>query len=194
MRIVGASAVTALNSGAAALVMLIEMNFTSGTLRLNTSRYNITDLASPSVVFLASRLMGSIEEVWDTVREAKGLKFTLSGLDPGVLAIALAEQVRGRSLKLFLAVLDSTTHNTLDIVQVWSGQMASAPISYNSEDNTATIVITAEHRGVLFSRAKPIRYTDADQVRLYPGDHCLEYVVSQSQVTDIWPAASFWAQ
>ena len=192
MRTIGGSAVTALGSAGVALVGLVEMMFTGGTLRLNTSRYDIKDDESPTLAYIASRLLGQVGDVSDVPGEPQRLTLSLSGLDPAIIAIALGEQVRGRPIRLNLAVLDASTHAMLDVIPLWAGRMATMDITQDPQGPTASIKLTAEHRGVLFSRAKPLRYTDADQRKLFAGDKLLEYIVSQSSHQDIWPAASYW--
>jgi hypothetical protein len=93
---------------------------------------------------------------------------------------------------LGLAVLSATTHALLDVVPLWAGRMATMDLQQDPSGLTAAVKLTAEHRGVLFSRAKPLRYTDADQQKLFFGDKCLEYLVSQASHQDIWPAASYF--
>lgn len=82
--------------------------------------------------------------------------------------------------------------------RVWSGQLDQMPIKHGE---AATITVTAEHRGIVFARAKGDRYTDASQRRLYPGatppttaDRSLEYLVSQANSQTIWPSAEWFKQ
>jgi len=192
MRALSSPAAAALASNSATLCMLIEMLFTGGPLRLNTSLYDLANPDSPADIYTGVGLIGQIDAISDKVKDIQGIQLSLSGVDTAIIAIALGEQVRGRPLNISLAVLSSTTHAVLDVTPMWSGTMSTMAI--NQKDNTASVVISAEHRGVLFSRPKPVRYTDTDQQLLFPGDRCLEYVVSQSQTQDIWPAAAFFKQ
>lgn len=189
MRTLEPDALTALQSGALAMAMMVTMEFTGGTLRVNTSRYELEDLESPPNTFIGVGLVGKIEQIEDKVQEISGIQYTLSGVDVSLVAIALGEQVRGRPVKFELALFDAETHDVLDISQIWAGTMSTMGIRIDS--GLATIVITCEHRGVIFSRPRPLRYTDNDQQKLFPGDRCLEFIVSQSQTQDVWPAASF---
>lgn len=192
MRPLRPEAQAALASGAVALVVLVEMHFQSGTVRLATSRRRILDFDSPPNEYLAAGLIGKIEAIQDQVRDISTVKLSISGVDSAIIAIALAEQVRGRVVKLHVAILDAKTQETLDIVQIFSGQMSSMQIQQQSE--TASVALTCEHRGVLFARPKPLRYTDAEQRRMFPDDHCLEFIASQAQKLDVWPAASWGKQ
>ena len=189
MRDLSPASDAALANGSAALAILILIEFDGGNFSINTSR---TDIPHDGVTYYGSGLVGSISEVVDKAREMAGMQITVNGIDPSIIAIALGQQVRGKQMWMHLAVLDSETHAVLDVDQIWAGQLSSMPISF--QDNAAAITVVAEHRGVLFSRPRTLRYTDADQQRLYPGDRCLEFLVSQSQTQDIWPAAAYFRQ
>ena len=180
----------ALKSGGVELAMFVHAEFSGGDLRVNTTRSDIEDLESPANVYRGVGLIAGVDELRDSAKEVSSVSITVSGLDPGVLAIALGKQVRGRPIRIYLGVLRASDLRLLDLVDVWAGQMSTMPI--REEGGTVAITLTAEHRGVLFARPKPVRYTDSDQQRLYPGDRCLEYIVSQSQAQDQWPAASFF--
>ena len=186
MRTVDSSAITVLNGQVVPCVMFIQMDLTS-TLYLNTSAVNIV---WNSQTWLGTGSVGSVDEIEDKAAEQKSLKFTLSGVPVELLAIALAEPIRGKPCRVYLAILDPSTHAVLDVPAVWAGTLDQMPITQGSQ--TCTISVTAEHSGATYSRPKPLRYTDADQQRLYPGDTALRFVVSQSQHQDIWPAASYF--
>ncbi len=189
MRTLSPEGQQALQDGAET-AMFVAMYFNSGTLRLNTSRSDVEDQDSPVNVYTGTGLLGSIGPVDDKVSEIGNMQFTLAGVDPAVIAIALQEAVRGRTVEVFFGIFDRDTRVLLDLTPVWAGRISTMQLS--QEKDSATVQVTAEHRGVLFSRPKPLRYTDSDQQRLYPGDRCLEFLVSQSQAQDIWPAASFF--
>lgn len=138
--------------------------------------------------WLATGLLGSIDIISDTATELSGLKFTLSGVSSDALALSLGENIQGAPAIMRIAMLDPQTHAVIDVQDVWSGTLDQMTTS------GGTISVTAEHRGISMQRPNAIRYTDADQQRLYPGDRCLEYIVAQSQSQDVWPAASWFKQ
>ena len=189
MKTLTAEALAALASSST-LQMLIDMHFNSGSLYLTSSRMDLEDLDSPPTLYTGIGLLGEIGAVEDKTGDIANLTLSLSGVDTSVIAIALGEQVRGGPLRMRLAVLSADTKTVLDVLPLWSGHMSTMQLA--QQKNSATVKITAEHRGVLFNRPRPLRYTDADQQRLYPGDRCLEYIISQSQKEDVWPAASFF--
>lgn len=186
MRTIGGSAQAVLNGGTAVVAMFVEMLLTS-PLRLNTSAMSIS---WNSQTWTGTGTLGAIEEIDDAPSDQKGLRFTLSGVPSAMLSVALSEPVRNKPCTLWLGILDPTTHAVLDAVQAWAGTLDTMTVTQTGE--TCTINVTAEHAGATFSRPKPLRYTDADQQRLYPGDTSLRFVTSQANHQDVWPAASFF--
>lgn len=185
-RTVAAPAQAVLDGGTPVVVAFVEM-LLSTPLRLNTSSVAIDwnghtwEGAGP---------LGAIEEIEDTPAEMKSLRLSLSGVPSSLLAVALAEPVRNKGCTVWFGVLDPTTHAVLDSIQAWSGSLDQMPITQTGE--TCTVTVTAEHAGAYFARPKPLRYTDADQQRLYPGDTSMRFVVSQANHQDVWPAAAFF--
>jgi hypothetical protein len=134
--------------------------------------------------------LGAVEEIDDKVAEQKGLKFSLSGVPSALLAVALAEPIRNKSCSVYVCVLDATTHAVLDVPTVWTGTLDQMTVTQNA--GSCVIGVSAEHPGATYGRPKPLRYTDADQQAIFPGDTSLRFVVDQSQKQDTWPAASFF--
>lgn len=188
MRTVNVSAQAVLDGPTAPVVMLVEMLLTS-PLRLNTSNVTIN---WNGYDWLGTGSLGSIEEVDDAPSEQKGMRFTVSGVPTSLLSVALQEAVRNKACTLYLAVLDPASAAVLDVLQAWAGTLDTMPITQSGE--TCTINVVAEHAGATFSRPKPVRYTDADQQKLYPGDTSLRFVTSQANHQDVWPAAAFFRQ
>lgn len=188
MRSIGASAQAVLDGASAPVVMFLHMALTSA-LRLNTSGFTIN---WGGYDWLGAGALGAVEEVVDEAGEQKSLRFTLSGVPTAMLSVALQEPVRNKACALYLGILDPTTHAVLDGPAAWAGTLDQMAITQSGD--SCVISVTAEHAGVTFSRPKPLRYTDADQQRLYAGDTCLRFVVSQANHQDVWPAASFFRQ
>lgn len=188
MRSISIAAATALTSGATAMVMLVEMQLTV-TLRLASGSASIS---YGGETYYATGSLGSVEEIDDSPGENKPLRFVLSGVPSEMLALALQEEIRNKPASVRLAVLDATTYAVLDAPLIWVGSTDQMPISHGRTGST--IAVTAEHRGTTYARAKPLRYTDIDQQRLYPGDTSARYVTSQANHQDIWPAADFRRQ
>lgn len=188
MRTINAGALAVLAGAAAPVVMFVDMQLSS-PLRLNTSNVTIN---WNGYDWTGTGTLGSIEEIDDTPAEQKSIRFSLSGVPTALLSVALQEAVRNKACTMYLAILDPTTQSVVDVVQAWAGTLDQMPITQTGD--TCTISAVAEHAGATFSRPKPLRYTDADQQKLYTGDTSLRFVTSQANHQDTWPAASFFRQ
>lgn len=167
------------------VVALVEMQL-SEPLYLCTAG---VDIDWDGKTWRATGVLGAIDAVKDTTAELAGLKLTLSGVPSESIAMALGENVQGKPCIVRIALLDRDTHAVVDVQTVWSGTLDQMPLT---DGPNPSLAVTAEHRGVTMQRPKAIRYTDADQQRLYPGDKFLEYVNSQANKPIVWPAASYF--
>lgn len=118
------------------------------------------------------------------------LEFTLPAVPTAYLGLAMSTVIRGKRVNMYLGVMDPDTLAMVQLVPLWGGRLDQMPVSYGPE--TASISATAEHRSVTYAKPKPLRYTDSDQRRLYPGDRCLEYLIDQSQKEDVWPSREWF--
>jgi len=182
MRTLTAGAVSALSGGVVPVVMLVEMAF-SPALYLATSA---VDIVWDSKTWLAAGSLGAVEAVRDSAGEAQALQFSLSGVPSEMLALVLGTSARNRSCVLRLAILNATTHAVEDVSTVGTFRLDQMTIS------GATVGVTAVPLARIFARPKPIRYTDGDQQLVSSGDRALEFVVSQANHQDVWPAASWF--
>ena len=158
-----------------------EFQFASGTVRLWTG--------AGSKIWNAQTWTGAgdfagISPVDETIAGgAAGLLFTLSGVPASTLAIALADNYRGKPCKLWLAIVDAT-EAIVDTYQLFGGRMDVM----NIEDagNDSRIGIQAESRLIDLTRPRSLRYTDAEQRRLFAGDLGLEFVAKLAEKALHW--------
>lgn len=190
MRTLASGAVTQFASANAGPVVLFVHMALSAPVRLNSSPVTINWSGND---WIGAGSLGAVEAVRDQVGELQGLRFSISGVPAALLSSALGEDIRNKDCTVYTCVLDNATHAVLDVQSIWVGKLDQMPVRL-AADGTFSIAVTAEHPGVTFARPKPLRYTDDDQQRLYPGDTSLRFVVSQSQTPDVWPAASYFRQ
>lgn len=169
------------------LALLIEMQLTT-PIYLTTA---IIDIDYAGNTYVGGRGV-DVEVVKDQGGELQQLRFSLSGVPSSYIALALSEPIQGKVVKVSTALMDPANDSILDVMPLWSGTLDQMPIKHGAE--FSVISVTAESRGVSFSRPKGVRYTDSEQARLYSGDHCLEFLVSQAAHQDTWPSASFFKQ
>lgn len=185
MRTVVASASAALQAQSLMIIWLVRLDL-ADSIFLSTS---LSDVVWDGKTWMGAGMVGSIDAVDDSSGERKGLRFTLSSVPSEYLSLAIAGGFRGKRVRVYEAIC-ADTGGVLDAPLVWSGSL-NQPI-VEEGGGSGQISISAEHRGATFARPKPLRYTDGDQQRLYPGDKSMQFVVSQSNHVDIWPSAAFF--
>lgn len=174
------------------LALLIE-------LQLTTPVYITT--AAVDIVYAGNTYIGGRMVSLDAVKSAAGtvdkITATLSGVPSEYLSLAMSTAITGKRMRLYVAFLDPETHAIAWADLAWTGQLDQMPIRHGVD--ASAVSVTAEHRGIVFSRPKGERYTDASQRRTRPGatppttaDRCLEYLVSQANHADVWPSAEFF--
>ena len=187
-RILNLAAIAALNAPNTPMVLMLELGF-SPVLRANSTAVNID---WDGHTWTRTGVLGAIDPVKDSGGEISGLKFTLSGVPSENLALALSQSARGKSCKLWCAVLDPVTHEVLDAPLIFAGELDQMPI--NLQGTSASIGVTAIHMGALFRRTRTLLQTESAQKRLYPGDTSRRFLISQANHKDVWPAASYGRQ
>jgi hypothetical protein len=186
-----ASVLAALAADHVVVVQLVELQFPSGTVALNTSNWN---LVWDGVTYLGAYGLGSVSPIKDSPGEIQGTSFTLSGGDSSSIALALdaTGEVQGTPAIIRTAILDTTTFQILDALIDWAGTLDT--MSIEEDNNQATISATAESAAVDLLRGNLSTYSDADQQALFSGDLAFEYVVSQVDQPVVWPAREYFFQ
>jgi hypothetical protein len=166
-------------------MFLIELRFGSGTVYVNNLDFN-KDYGGHT--WLGGGRVGSIsviEEGEDL--QAFGVRMTLSGIDPALLAIALAEDYQGRTVLMSLALLDAN-HDIIEApVQVYRGRMDTMPIEVGQ---SATISLNIEGRLVDFERPRVRRYNSEDQQIVHPTDQFFQFVPQMVSKELYWGMAT----
>jgi len=189
VRALSLTGAAALESAVLPVALLIDMDLTS-PLRLCTGGWQ---LEWDGNTYTPTNGIGNVEPVRETASgHPQALRFSVSGVPSSMVALALAEPVQGRAVTVYVAIFDPAAYTILDAVAEWVGTLDTMSITEGG--GTATITVTAEHAGIDLLRAVPVRYTDSDQQRLFPGDLGFQYITDQSDRTIVWPAASFFRQ
>lgn len=187
-------------------VLMAEMDFDSGTLRLWTGlgvlKWGDKDF------FGAGNFIGisSIDETQDTI--AKGVVFSLNGIATTNIALALAERPRGRPFRLYLGVASTRRYVSNEagdgLVELESGdgyiflenQLVDSPYRIfsglmdviESTDNgeSAILRLSVENILIIGQRPKVYRYTDQDQKKIYPNDKGFELINQLQDKELVW--------
>jgi len=167
-------------------VVFLEFDFVSGTSRACTREHSVE---WNGFTWLGVGRVGSIEALAEGGElEARGIAMTLSGLTPGLLAVALTpSEYKGRAVRMWCGQIDRSSLSALAIVADPVG-----PSLYKMDQltfqlgQTATIRLTAESRLADCQRPRVRRYNQADHQVLHPGDKFFEHVEKQVEAVHLW--------
>ena len=154
-------------------VHFIKIEYTSGTLYLNTSDRDIVFDSNTYVGGSGIANISSIEESQEL--QANGIQLTVSGVSSSNVSIALTENFKNVDATLFLGFLNTdnyTLHD--DPFIVFKGKVDTQNLQIDGD--TATIVIEIENRLIDWERQRISRYTNNDQLQKFSGDVGLEFV------------------
>lgn len=130
-----------------------------------------------------------IDAISDDVAQPSGLRFTLPAVFESEIALAVDDDIEGSEVEVYMAFVDPATGEVADAVLVWSGEL---DIPGWQDGPEALAHFTAEHRGTIAMRSRPLRYTDSDQRRLYAGDTSLAFDPATDAAPVVWPANSYF--
>ncbi len=164
------------------ILIFVSMDFPDAMLRLCNAGYTV---AWDGHEWLGAGQVASMDPIQETSElQANGLRFTLSGVPPENIALALGQHYQGRACKVWLAPLDASTFLPLtDPMLVFSGRMDTMDIQVGE---TATIQVSAESRLADWDRPRVRRYNHADQIARYPDDKGFEFVEKVVDMEILW--------
>lgn len=172
---------TALQQPNIPMLILISMDFASGFLRMCNASYNFT---YGGFTYLGAGRLANVKNMEEgTDQKMYGTELSLSGIDPGIVSIALAEPYQQRPITILFAPLDSNYQIIANPPVVWKGRMDQMNIEMGE---TATITLTAESRLTDWNRPNIRRYNDEDQKAFFPTDKGFEYVAQMVDKSLNW--------
>ncbi len=178
--VVDPDVVTLLSQRALRVAHLVQFDF------LTTPKYlwnGFHDLTTGGHTYQGLRKLGAIDGLEDQAdMTATQLKFTLSGVDAVVLALAIGEdrdEYVGRMVTVWLQFFDSDWQKKGDPIARAAGIIDGIEISRARDQDGAsirTLTLTAEN--IFYGRGIPPagNYTDRDQQFRFPGDRGLSFV------------------
>jgi hypothetical protein len=186
VRMLSPAAMAALAGPVIPIAALVEMDLTE-PLFLNSSGMN---LVLDGNTYLGLGDLGQIDAITETSAELPQVKFTLSGVDPTMLSLALQEPVQGKAVRVKFAIFDPSSGALLDVRMRYAGFLDVMAISDGKD--SATIAVTSESAMLDLLRPGGLLYSDADQQALNPSDLSMQYINDQVEQKLVWPAASFF--
>lgn len=103
---------------------------------------------------------------------AKGVSISLAGLDPQIIAIALAENYQNRPARLLFGSLSDA--GAVDYYTLFRGRMDVMSIEEDGE--SAKVTISAENALIDLDRPRVLRYTSEDHKKRFPNDKGFDFV------------------
>lgn len=110
--------------------------------------------------------------------EANGLSFTLSGLDPAIIQIALNEEYQDRPVNLYLGAFDDSWQVIASPYLHFEGRMDVMPLDEDPDAGTATVTLNVENVLADLQKAVKLNYTPEDQALFFSGDTGFSRVAS----------------
>lgn len=148
----------------------VELMFASGASRANSTP---TDITIDGNLYRGVGELGRIGPAKESTEvQADRITVALTGIDPALIATALADHYQGRRGTIYHGLLDED-HQAVGTYIAFRGRMDTMPIEMGK---TATIEVTIASRLADWSRPRGSRYTDEEQQRRYPGDLGLQFV------------------
>jgi hypothetical protein len=185
----------------AGVAWLVELAFTTGTLRLTTAPQDLPALGYSWQGLGNLAAVGDVSESADT--GAEQIELSLSLVSTAMLASTLGsvESYRGRRVRLWLQLLDGTFKPAGDPVLRWAGAMEPVRVERTGADITGTdeptgrIVLPCSRAGMARARhAEGRRLTAAQIKRQWPAETGLNYVRSLIETPQLWLSKRFQQQ
>jgi hypothetical protein len=160
----------------------VEMNFSSGILRLWGGYGDLTidgNTYTGSADFLQISTIDETSEI-----RATGISVGLSGIPTSLIAIALTEDYQGRDITLYFGTLDSAGAINDTPYVVFKGRMDLMTMQEYAD--YFNITITGESRLIDLEIPRAYRYTSEDQKIDYPADKGLEFIADLQNKEIVW--------
>jgi hypothetical protein len=175
---------TALCSSNFPSLVLVDLHFVSGHVRVTNASYTFT---WDGYDWLGLGNLGSIDGVEEgTQLQMYGVALTLTGIPPEYISLAFSEEYQGRPATIYLAPLSEDYAILADPVIIFQGRMDTMDIEIG---DTATITVTAESRLVDWERPRVRRYNNEDQQAAHSGDKGMEFVQQMVEMEIKWGRA-----
>lgn len=158
-------------SSSLALFVAVKAEFDSGNVNV-WGGYGDLTVGSDTYTGGGSLLSVSMTEETPEIA-AKGAGITISGLDSAIISIALSEKYQNRPLTITVGTLDSAGAVSASYVLL-KGRIDQMRITEDGE--TASIQVLVENRLIDLHRPRIRRFTNEDQIAVYPEDTGFSFV------------------
>lgn len=174
----------AIQSSNVPYLVLVELDFVEGIVRLSNTSYNIEWDGHTWIAAGNLGTVSAIEEGQDL--QEYGCTLTLSGISADYIAKCLGTGYQGRSASIWLAPLTDDYQILAAPIVIFKGSMDTMPISLGSD---ASIQLTVESKLIDWERPRVRRYNNEDQTAEFPADRGFEFVALMVEKELVWGRA-----
>lgn len=183
-------------AGVRGVAWLVELQFSSGTIRYTTAPRDITVGADTFIGLGPFAEVSAVTESESAGADKLTLSFTV---DTSLLAATLGnvEGYRGKPARLWLQLFDEAFQPAGAPVQRWGGVMDRVQVTRQRSDleggpSTGRIELQCSRFGMARARnAEGLRLSHAQQQLRFPGDNGLQYVQTLVEQPTLWLSKRF---
>lgn len=186
MRSLTTAGATALTGQVVVAAILVEMDLTQQLL-LNTSSLA---LVINGLTYSGVGGLGQIDTITETPGDFPKVRFTMAGVQPTSIALALTEPVQGKAVRIKVALFNASSGAFIDSRLRYAGYLDV--MSITDGQDSAVLSVTSESAMLDLLRPSGTYFNDADQQALNPGDLAFQYVNDQVESKIVWPSAAFF--
>lgn len=159
--------------------ILVDAEFTSGTVYVWTGDY---DLVWNSNTYLGTGNLLGIADVVESVEvETSEITISFEGISSAYKTLALSQVELSNQVTVRLALIGSSGSVIADPETLFQGTMDDVNISEGSENSTFTL--TVQNKLAVLNSPNERRYTLQDRQQLYPSDTFFRHMVNSEKPT-----------
>lgn len=135
--------------------------------------------------YIGSGNLLSFDRVEETKEiQATGIRFQLSGINTGLISVALSENYQGRKIDVHFGLMANDGSIIPSPVRIFSG--SADVLEIEEGGTTSRLVLSAESDLISLRRATERRRTPEDQRQNFQGDSFFDYVASLKSQDIVW--------
>lgn len=162
------------------LVLAAEIDFPSGVTRVHTGTGVVVINGQ---TFLGVGTLGDVGSVTEeNSTSSSTMSMALSGLDMSLVGETLNEEVIGRNVVCYIAVMNEQG-NVIAANILFEGFITDTALQAGQQNALSYVISNVFER---WSQGLPDRYTDESQQRLYPGDRFFRYIAQMAERSIFW--------
>ncbi|ANY29810.1 hypothetical protein [Escherichia phage Greed] len=162
------------------LVLAAEIDFPSGVTRVHTGTGLVVINGQ---TFLGVGTLGDVGSVTEeNSTSSSTMSMALSGLDMSLVGETLNEEVIGRNVVCYIAVMNEQG-NVIAANVLFEGFITDTALKAGQQNALSYVISNVFER---WSQGLPDRYTDESQQRLYPGDRFFRYIAQMAERSIFW--------